>query len=243
MAKKDIRLDKYLSDMGQGSRSVIKNLIKKGHVKIDGNICRKPEEKIKVGINEVYLDDKLILYEKYVYYMLNKPKGVVSATKDNYHKTVIDLINDNEKKDIFPVGRLDIDTEGLLLITNDGDLAHTLLSPKKGIGKTYYVEIDKPLSEKDIQQLEIGVYIDNNYLTMASIVKLIDEEDTSKIQLTIFEGKFHQVKQMIKAVGKSVLYLKRISMDELHLDGNLKLGEYRKLTKEELELLKDKKEK
>lgn len=234
--EKKIRLDKYLSNMGIGSRSQVKKWISKGRVIVNDYPALKPD--IKVGNEDkVQFDGKLIHFEKFLYFMLNKPQGVVSATKDNVHKTVIDLIKDKSGKELFPVGRLDKDTEGLLLITNNGDFAHSILSPKKEVDKTYYARIEGRLTDKDKERLEAGVYIDNNYLTLPAEVKIIKEDDISEIELTIREGKYHQVKQMIKAVGHEVIYLKRISMAGLDLDENLKLGEYRPLNKEELKSL------
>ncbi|HHT96524.1 MAG TPA: rRNA pseudouridine synthase [Clostridiales bacterium] len=237
MDKRPIRLDKYLSDMGQGTRSKIKQMIRKGQVAINNNISTSPDEKVLIGKDKVCFKGVCIEYNSYVYYMLNKPQGYVSATKDNIHKTVIDIIKDEFRDNIFPVGRLDIDTEGLLLITNDGELAHNLLSPKKAINKTYYLEVNGRISDYDKEKLESGVYIDKSYLTLPAKVRIIETDDISKIELTIQEGKFHQVKQMINAVDKDVLYLKRISMGGLHLDPKLKLGDYRYLTDKEIDLL------
>lgn len=233
-----IRLDKYLADMQVGSRSECKAYIRKGRVKvnnivvIDSNIKVKKEEL-------VFFDDNPILYEKYSYYMLNKPAGVVSATKDNLSYTVLDLIKDKKHKDLFPVGRLDKDTEGLLLISNDGELAHRLLSPKRHVDKVYYAKVKGIVNEDDIEAFAKGVTIGDNYTTLPASLHIIVSAEVSEIELTIREGKFHQVKQMFEAVGKEVIYLKRLSMGSLLLDPKLGTGEYRFLTEEELVKLKE----
>ena len=169
------------------------------------------------------------------YYMLNKPQGVVSATMDNHDKTVLDLLKDAPGKDLFPVGRLDKDTEGLLLITNDGELSHNLLSPKKHVDKTYLVETRELVTSEMVQRLEQGVDIGEEKLTLPAKVKILEDK---KIELTITEGKFHQVKRMLKAVENEVVYLKRLTMGSLVLDEKLALGEYRCLTEEEVSKLK-----
>lgn len=234
-----IRLDKYLSDMGMGSRSELKKMILKGQVKVGEQITIRPETKVDKGVDKVYLNDQLINYREFIYFMLNKPAGVVSATKDNINKTVIDLIHDKLGKDLFPVGRLDKDTEGLLFITNDGDFAHNMLSPRKEIDKVYYAKVKGKITDEDQRLLESGVRIDNDYLTLPAKLKIIESGEISIIELTIREGKFHQVKQMIKAVGKQVIYLKRIAMAGIALDNDLLPGEYRELSQEELEIIKD----
>ena len=175
--------------------------------------------------------------------MMNKPAGVISATEDSHHKTVIDLLNNKYRTyDVFPVGRLDIDTEGLILLTNDGILSHNLLSPKKHVDKKYYVKIAKPLSENDVKTLENGIKLGENFVTKKAKIEVISkdshENGNNQVYITISEGKFHQVKRMFKAVNNEVLYLKRITMGNLLLDQNLKLGEYRELTEEELDELK-----
>ncbi len=237
--EKQLRLDKYLSEMGTGTRSEIKEWIRKGRVKVNQELCRKPETKVTPQLDEISFDDKSIGYRKYIYYMLHKPAGVVSATEDVFCKTVLDLIGDKQGKDLFPVGRLDKDTEGLLLITNDGDLAHQLLSPKKHVDKVYYARIQGIVSEKDRQAFSKGVDIGEESLTLPAKLKILKAEDISEIELTIQEGKFHQVKRMFEAVGKEVIYLKRLSMGSLRLDQKLAQGEYRELTEEEINLLKN----
>ena len=228
-----IRLDKFLADMGYGTRSEVKKEITKGNVKINGLSVRKPETKIDTEKDEVMYREQLAAYEKYEYYMLNKPAGVISATTDKKEKTVLDLIGEKQRKDLFPVGRLDKDTEGLLLITNDGELAHRLLSPKKHVDKVYYVRVQGELAEEDIRRLAEGIDIGEEKLTLPARLVIRKNGQFSEAEITIQEGKFHQVKRMFHALGKEVVYLKRLSMGTLVLDGNLKPGEYRKLTKEE----------
>lgn len=230
-----IRLDKFLSQMNIGTRSEVKNAVKKGKVTVNGVICKEADIKIDENTDVVCYENKKVSYEKFVYYMLNKPAGVVSATKDNLDKTVIDLLEDIHDKDLFPVGRLDKDTEGLLLITNDGELAHNLLSPKKHISKTYRVLVRDAVTKEQMELLENGVDIGEDTVTLPAKVEKID---TNEIVLTIVEGKYHQVKRMLKSVGNEVTYLERIKMGELMLDMSLKRGAYRKLTKDEISLLK-----
>lgn len=236
-----IRLDKYLAEMSVGSRSDVKKLIKAGRVFVDGQEIRRAETKIDENTSKIEVDGVEIGYNKYEYYMLNKPQGYVSATVDREHKTVVDIIKESHKKDLFPVGRLDIDTEGLLLITNDGELAHKLLSPKKHVEKRYYVEVSGILDEDDVAKVKEGIDIGEDRLTlpaeMDEIKKDFDENKSSCI-LTICEGRFHQVKRMMKKLGKTVIYLKRVSMGKLVLDENLKCGEYRVLTEYEIDELK-----
>jgi 16S rRNA pseudouridine516 synthase len=233
-----LRLDKYLADMGIGARSEIKTWIRKGRVTLNGEICTKPECKVNTSSDEVLFDEAKVGYVDYCYIMLHKPVGVVSATQDNVSETVLDLITDKQRKDLFPVGRLDKDTEGLLLITNDGELAHRLLSPKKHVDKVYYAKVAGRVSEEDVRAFEEGVDIGEESITLPAKLRILKIADISEIELTIQEGKFHQVKRMFEAVGKEVLYLKRLSMGSLILDPELKPGEYRDLTADELALLK-----
>ena len=232
-----IRLDKYLADMGVGTRTEAKKLIRQGKVKVDDCIVKSPEQKIDTATQKVFCDGQEVGYEEYEYYMLNKPAGYVSATTDAKEKTVLDLIIDKKRKDLFPVGRLDKDTEGLLLITNDGDLAHRLLAPKKHVDKLYYAKVEGVVTEEDVRAFEEGVDIGEDEVTRPAVLEILKSDEISEIHLTIQEGKFHQVKRMFEAVGKKVIYLKRLSMGTLRLDENLKLGEYRALTEEELEHL------
>lgn len=232
-----IRLDKFLCEMGVGSRTQVKEYIKKGRVKVNGDIAKSPELKIDENDVKVEFDNTLIGFVDKEYYMLNKPAGVVSATVDNLHKTVIDIIDDKKRKDLFPVGRLDIDTEGLLVITNDGDMAHRLLSPKKHVSKVYYAKIDGQVTNEHIISFKDGLVLKDGNKTLPGNLTIIKSDTISEIELEIFEGKFHQVKKMFEAIGLKVIYLKRLSMGKLRLDDNLKNGEYRPLTDEEIELL------
>lgn len=225
-----LRLDKFLCDANIGSRSQVKALLKKKAVKVNGEIIDKPEYKVKEGQDKVTFQGKEIKYHKYVYYMLNKPKGVVSATKDNLCQTAAGLLSDSGYDNLFPVGRLDKDTEGLLIMTNDGELAHRLLSPKNHVDKVYYVELDNTLTEEGRRLLEAGVDIGEEKPTLPAKAERIT--DTS-LYLTLREGKYHQVKRMLKAVGCQVAYLKRIAMGGISLDESLPSGCYRELTKEE----------
>lgn len=232
-----IRLDKYLADMSIGTRQEVKKYIRQGRVKINEDIIKKPEYKIREDEDEVTFDGAPVAYETFEYYMLNKPAGVISATEDKRDKTVLDLIKEKKRKDLFPVGRLDKDTEGLLLITNDGALAHRLLSPKKHVDKCYYAEISGGVTEDDVrvfkERINIGTQEEPEW-TMPAELKILEKDTVSRIRLTIREGKFHQVKRMFLAVGKEVVYLKRERMGALVLDEELAPGEYRKLTDSEL---------
>lgn len=232
-----IRLDKYLADMSIGTRQEVKKYIRQGRVKINEDIIKKPEYKIREDEDEVTFDGAPVAYETFEYYMLNKPAGVISATEDKRDKTVLDLIKEKKRKDLFPVGRLDKDTEGLLLITNDGALAHRMLSPKKHVDKCYYAEINGGVTEDDVrvfkERINIGTQEEPEW-TMPAELKILEKGTVSRIRLTIREGKFHQVKRMFLAVGKEVVYLKRERMGALVLDEELAPGEYRKLTDSEL---------
>lgn len=237
-----IRLDKFLSEMSGWTRSEVKKIVRTGSVTVDGNEVKKPETKIDEKLSIVRVDGRQIKYNKYEYYMLNKPKGFVSATTDREHKTVVDIISSSEKKDLFPVGRLDIDTEGLLLITNDGELAHRLLAPKNHVEKTYYVEVSGILDDADVDAVEKGLDIGEEKNTIPAkmeILKTDIQNNISSCYLTIHEGKFHQVKRMMKKLGKTVTYLKRVSMGSLILDSKLKKSNYRKLTEQEIIELKN----
>ncbi|HHV38253.1 MAG TPA: rRNA pseudouridine synthase [Tepidimicrobium sp.] len=239
--KKKERLDKVLSNMGYGSRKGIKQIIREGRVLVNGKIVTNNSIKIDPHKDEVVLDNIKVHYREHIYLMLNKPKGVVSSTDDPTNRTVLDLI-DKEYLIFkpFPVGRLDKDTEGLLLLTNDGKLAHELLSPKKEVDKTYYVEVDGFIEEHHKNLFLDGISLDDGYRTLPSHLKILRSGAFSKVELTIREGKFHQVKRMFKVIGMEVKYLKRISMGSLRLDESLGLGQYRELTEREIELLKEK---
>ena len=216
---------------------LVKNKIKNGLVQVEGVNKVTPEYKLDIEKDKVYYNGSLLQYAEFEYYMLNKPAGCVSATSDNLHKTVLELIDTKVRKDLFPVGRLDIDTEGLLLITNDGALAHQLLSPKKHVDKTYYAEIEGMITNEDVVAFKEGLDIGENTLTLPAKLVILESGTISKIEVTIQEGKYHQVKRMFEAVGKRVVYLKRLSMGTLTLDETLKPGEYRQLTPEEIEHL------
>lgn len=238
--KTSFRLDKYLADMSVGTRSEVKNLIKKGLVTVNGEVIRKPEYKVDIEKDDLVCRGEPVVYQTLVYYMLNKPAGVISATNDPKQKTVLDLITDKSRKDLFPVGRLDKDTVGLLLITNDGNLAHRLLSPKHHVDKCYFAKVQGNVTKDDAEKFAEGVNIgteDEPEITMPGKLDIIKSDDLSEIRLTIQEGKFHQVKRMFQAVGKEVVYLKRERMGSLILDDNLAEGEYRMLTEEELKNL------
>ena len=229
-----IRLDKYLADMGKGTRSEVKKAISKGLVRVNNEIVKKPETKLDTDSDNVLFDGVLVGYAQYEYYMLNKPAGVISATEDKREKTVIDLITEKKRKDLFPVGRLDRDTEGLLLISNDGELAHRLLSPSKHVDKVYYAKIDGKVTIEDVEAFQQGVDIGEEKLTRPAKLRILKSGTQSEIELTICEGKFHQVKRMFQAVGKEVVYLKRLQMGTLILDESLKPGGYRELTEQEI---------
>ena len=232
-----LRLDKYLADMGLGTRSVVKRGILKGQVSVNGIIIKKPETKIDLQADLVTWMGQAVLYSVFEYYMLNKPSGVISASEDKKEQTVIDLIQSRQRKDLFPVGRLDRDTEGLLLITNDGALAHRLLSPRKHVDKVYYARICGQVTQADVDAFAGGIDIHEAKPAAPGQLKILKSGEESEIELTIHEGKFHQVKRMFHAVGKEVLYLKRIQMGPLVLDDSLKPGSYRKLTEKEMNML------
>ncbi|MBC1372882.1 rRNA pseudouridine synthase [Listeria booriae] len=234
-----MRLDKLLANSGFGSRTEVKQLLKTGAVTV--NDVRKKEAKFQVNENtdRIEVHGEPVHYEEFIYLMLNKPPGVVSATEDNWDETVIDLLEPQDRaKKVFPVGRLDKDTEGLLLITNDGVLAHDLLSPKKHVDKTYFAKIEGIVTNEDIAIFKEGVTISDNYTCKpATLVIFKAENGASEIEITIQEGKFHQVKRMFEAVDKKVIYLKRLKMGPIILDETLELGEYRALEEEELDQL------
>ena len=229
-----MRLDKFLANAGIASRSEVKQYLKKGMVQVNGLVVKKGDLTIHENSDRILFQSQPVEYEKYYYYMLNKPQGVVSATEDNFQKTVLDLLGDCRRNDLFPVGRLDKDTEGLLLITNDGALAHRLLSPKKHVGKVYYARIEGKVTEKDVNDFREGLVFDEEFSALPANLRILSSDDISEIEVEIFEGKFHQVKRMFQAVNKKVLFLKRLSMGPLKLDSNLKPGEFRPLTESEL---------
>ncbi len=230
-----MRLDKMLAHMNYGTRKEVKELIRKGFVMVNGEVITNDDYKVDEINDEVIIADELVDYKDKVYVMLNKPDGYISATYDSKDPTVIDLINEYNYLDIFPVGRLDKDTHGLLLITNDGELAHNLLSPKKHVDKKYYLKFDGIITEKGLKAFEEGIILDDGYKTMPA--KLIDLGN-NEAHVIIKEGKFHQVKIMMEKIGCKVTYLKRIEFGPLKLDENLEEGKYRLLTEEELNSLK-----
>lgn len=232
-----VRLDKYLTGALGISRTEAKALIGKGKVTVHGVKEKDPALKVEPDFSEIMVEGKPCQYEAFHYYMLHKPAGVVSAVSDASEKTVMDLIKEKNSK-LFPVGRLDKDTEGLLLITDDGALAHRLLSPKKHVDKCYFAILDMPAIPEDIESFARGVDIGEKNLTMPADL-MIEKEDPRKIKIILREGKFHQVKRMFTAVGKKVVYLKRISMGPLSLDPSLSKGEYRTLKKEEVKSLQE----
>lgn len=236
------RLDKFLVEMSVASRSVIKEMAKKGRITVNGEVVKASDIKIDENSDVIAVDGQVIAFSDMEYFMLNKPAGVITATMDKKAKTVLDLIDERTRNDLFPVGRLDKDTEGLLLITNDGDLAHRLLAPKKHVDKIYYADIRGIVTKEHVELFAAGITLLDGTPVMPGelvILEVDEEEHTSKIQLTIHEGKFHQVKRMFEAVGTEVTYLKRLSMGPLALDTALKPGEYRRLTEEEINLLKE----
>lgn len=235
-----LRIDKMLSNIGLGSRKQIKQDAKQGQIKVNDEIEKDSSRIIDTDKDVVKYKNELVKYVQYIYLMMNKPQGVVSATEDNYDKTVIDLLKDEDKfYNPFPVGRLDKDTEGLLILTNDGQLTHDLLSPKKHVDKTYYVEVKEEVTEQDVKAFAEGVILTNeNYKTLPAKLEIIEAGYPSTCYVTIKEGKFHQVKRMFNAVNNEVIYLKRLSMGSIKLDEKLKLGEYRHLTEDELTKLK-----
>lgn len=233
-----MRLDKFLAHANYGTRREVKKIIRSGWVSVNDQIVKNDDFKIDESKDIICVDNEQVIYQQFYYIMLNKPNGYVSATIDDRYPTVIDLIYEDYALDLFPVGRLDLDTEGLLLLTNDGSLSHELLSPKKHVDKEYYVELEKEYSEQDIKTLEAGVAINDQEVCKEAKVKRIDN---NKMMLIIQEGKYHQVKRMMHAIDNEVTYLKRVRMGTLKLDKTLPLGEYRALNEEEIKMLKGEK--
>jgi 16S rRNA pseudouridine516 synthase len=294
-----IRLDKFLADSGEGTRSAVKQMMKQGRVRVNGSTAVRPEMKVNTETDEICVDGRNLTYHAFEYFMLNKPAGVISASEDKTQKTVLDLIAGQKRRDLFPVGRLDKDTEGLLLITNDGPLCNRLLAPGKHVDKKYYALVRGQVTKQDVEQFRRGVLIGDEKPTREAWLTILEtgvrrddcfelaelptvegqrekresgeaaeravaeqeaaeqavaeqeaieraerveqhaeaEEIYSRIRLVITEGRYHQVKRMFQAVGKEVVYLKRLSMGPLELDEALEPGQYRKLTEEELKLL------
>ena len=233
-----MRLDKFISTTTTLSRAEAKKVIKKG-ILINDKLIKSPDYKVDEINDQVILDGKRLVYQKYVYIMMNKPQDTISATEDAIEKTVVDILKEEDRiHKVFPVGRLDKDTEGLMLLTNDGELAHRLISPKKDVVKKYYVEVSGKLKDEHLQIVETGVTLEDGYRCKPARLEILDtSEGNSKANIFITEGKFHQVKRMMKSLGTTVTYLKRLSIGSLKLDENLKLGDYRYLTEEELNKL------
>lgn len=237
---KKMRLDKFLVENGIGSRTEVKAILKRKLVAVNGKVETSPKLHIDPMTDQVSYNGQSLVYEEFLYYMLYKPAGVISATEDAQHKTVMDCLDDlARKKGVFPVGRLDIDTEGLLLLTNNGQLAHALLSPKKHVDKIYQAEVDGIMTRKDQDVFQEGIVLSDHHCLPAQldILSVDVENQKSLVNITIQEGKFHQVKRMVKACGKKVTYLKRLSMGPLLLDDSLQKGDWRRLTEKELSCL------
>ncbi|MDG7453742.1 rRNA pseudouridine synthase [Streptococcus pneumoniae] len=236
-----MRLDKFLIACAVGSRTEVKNLLKAGRVTVNGKKEKSAKLQIDEKIDEIRFDGQVLEYEEFVYYMMNKPKGVISATEDPKHRTVLDLLDDLARsKEVFPVGRLDIDTHGLLLLTNNGQLAHVLLSPKRHVDKTYQAQVKGIMTQEDVETFIKGIPLKDFTCQPArlEILSTDAEKNQSQIRVTIAEGKFHQIKRMVGYCGKEVVDLQRLTMGTLVLDENLERGEWRSLTKEELEILR-----
>lgn len=235
-----MRLDKLLSNMGYGSRKEVKQLLKQRAVTVDDVVVKDSAMHVDPKQQKVAVFDEVVQYKEFVYLMMNKPQGVISATFDHYDQTVVDLLDGDARHfEPFPVGRLDKDTEGLIFLTNDGDLAHRLLSPKKHIPKIYYAHIKGRVDKEDVEAFRQGITLDDGYKTLPGDLEILKADAISEVMVTIFEGKFHQIKRMFKARGKKVVYLKRLSIGSLKLDESLKLGDYRELTEKEITILKN----
>lgn len=234
------RIDKILSNLGYGTRKDLKKIVKNGMVQVNGITIKDSAMKVDPEKDKIVINGEEIFYREFIYLMMNKPAGVISATFDNKDETVIDLLEvEHQVFEPFPVGRLDKDTVGLLLLTNDGDLNHRLISPKWKVDKVYFAKIDRKVTEEDIEKFKHGITLDDGYRCKEAILEIQKaSEEGSEIVLTIQEGKFHQVKRMFEAVGKKVTYLKRIEFGTLPLDEDLEEGEYRELTEEEIAILK-----
>lgn len=234
------RLDKILSNLGYGTRKEIKQVVRKGFVEVNGEIVKDSGMQVDPEEDKISINGEEIYYRKYIYLMMNKPAGIVSATFDNKDETVIDLLEiDHQVFNPFPVGRLDKDTVGLLFLTNDGELNHRLISPKWKVDKVYYAKINARVTDKDVKRFKEGITLDDGYVCKEAILEILSTSDEeSEVKITIQEGKFHQVKRMFEAVNKKVTYLKRIEFGTIKLDEDLEEGEYRELTEEEIAILK-----
>ncbi|MDF9823891.1 16S rRNA pseudouridine516 synthase [Breznakia sp. PF5-3] len=228
-----IRLDKYLAHAKLGTRKEVKKLIRMGMIKVNGEVCFNDDMKIDEN-DSISYEDEIVSYQEYYYIMLNKPVDYLSSTIDEHYPSVLNLIYEDFAYDLFPVGRLDVDTVGLLILTNDGKLSHQLLSPKKHVEKEYYVELKEAITQKDIDTLEAGVQLDDEWTKPCKVIV----KDERHVHIVICEGKFHQIKRMFHVVHNEVLYLKRIRMGEVWLDDVLEEGDYRPLTIDEIQALK-----
>ena len=238
MADKRLRLDKFLGRMGVGTRKEIRKLVKAGRVTVNGEVAGDPGMHVLAEKDRIEVDGLHIEYREFIYLMMNKPAGVVSATSDRSSETVVQLLEpEHALFEPFPVGRLDKDTEGLLLLTNDGKTAHRLLSPKRRVPKRYFALVRGEVTEADVEAFRRGVVLDDGYQTLPAELSIRSSGPESETEVTVYEGKYHQVKRMFEAVGKRVVYLKRIAMGPLQLDPSLEAGEYRELTEEEVALL------
>ncbi len=237
MAEKQVRLDKWIAETAELTRKESKNALNKGRVTVDGKVCKEGEKKVSEE-NRICLDGvRLQKAEKFLYLMMNKPAGVISATEDSREKTVLELVDCN--RNLFPVGRLDKDTEGFLLLTDNGELAHRLLSPKRHVDKVYYAKVAGIVPEDAVQRFEEGIMVGKEYKALPAGLKVLgrsEQEQCSEIEVTLQEGKFHQVKRMCHEIGCEVTYLKRISMAGITLDEKLLPGMYRKLTEQEVSM-------
>lgn len=234
------RLDKILANLGYGTRKELKKIVRNGIVEVNGVVAKDSGMQVDPEKDKIVINGEEIYYRKFIYLMMNKPDGVISATYDNRDETVIDLLEvEHQVFEPFPVGRLDKDTVGLLLLTNDGELNHRLIAPKWKVDKVYFAKIDKEVTESDVKAFQKGITLDDGYVCKEAKLEIQSaSEDGSDVLVTIQEGKFHQVKRMFEAVGKKVVYLKRIEFGTLKLDEELEEGEYRELTEEEIAILK-----
>ncbi|MRX73966.1 pseudouridine synthase [Bacillus lacus] len=235
-----MRIDKLLSNTGFGSRKEVKQLLKSGAVRIDDTSVKDAKTHVDPENQHITVNGETVVYREFIYLMMNKPPGYLSATEDNHQETVVDLLEHEDAiMEPFPVGRLDKDTEGFLLLTNDGQLSHQLLSPKKHVPKKYFAHVKGEVTEEDGQAFKEGVTLDDGYVTKPAALEIISAGEISHIYVTITEGKYHQVKRMFESVGKKVIFLKRVSMGPLELDEDLQKGEYRELTEEEIDMLRN----
>ncbi len=232
---KQPRLDKFLADSREGTRSEVKEKIRKGCVRVNGTVCKDPSTHVGDG-DEVTVDGRRVQYSSHVYYMLNKPAGYVSATEDKSEKTVLDLFPEDLRKRLFPVGRLDKDSVGLLIVCDDGELNHRLTSPAKHVDKRYMIRTDVPVTDEDIAAFKSGITLSDGTVLKEAHLEASDD-DPHEAYVTISEGKYHQIKRMIASCGKKVTYLKRLSVGDVVLDPKLSEGQYRPLSNEELKKL------